>query len=234
MKKQWLTSVPEGTAGRRRGSMPDALAPLRLSTNVRRDLRSHATYASKLFAVAALSILAIIGCVAEMAPTSQLAHLLKTNLPCRVQLQPAWTGNSKPTVRTGFFTNASPPQLDRLQRNLRFDWFENSDKPSQFHYGPQTISRSAGGEGETDIHTYRTSLPTDAAIRACTTISALTNVLGTSQGFHDGAPSSAGWSFFTLTSSNTIETLSIFCIRDTPNSEIDSLQIRRGSARQTR
>jgi hypothetical protein len=186
---------------------------------------------SKSFAVATLSILALMGCFAATPLTSQLAQLLKTNLPCRVRLQPSWTGNAKPTVRTGCFTNANLRQIDS---ELRFDWFRYSDNPNVWHFGPRTISQSAGGDSTMAIHTYRPDLPTDAVIQGCKTISALTNVLGPSQGFHDGAPFSAGWRFFTLTSTNTVETLSVFCFRDKPDSEIDSLRILRGIAEQSK
>ena len=188
----------------------------------------------KSFAVVSFSFVFLIGCLAATLPSSQIAQLLKTNTACRVRLQPAWTGVTEQTVRTGFFTNVQSAQLERLQRELRFDWFAFSDKPSHFNYGPRTISRSAGGESETAIHTYRAELPTDGAIQACTTISALTNLLGPSQGFHDGAPFSAGWSFFTCTPTNTIMTLSVFSIRQRVEGQIDSLEIRRGIVREGR
>ena len=116
-------------------------------------------------------------------------------------------------------------------RELRFDWFTYSDKPSQFNFGPRTISRNAGGEGETAICSHRTEFPSDTAIQVCTTIGALTNLLGLPQGFHDGAPFSAGWSYFMLTPTNTIVTLSVFSMRRELDGKIDSLEIRRGIAR---
>ena len=80
------------------------------------------------------------------------------------------------------------------------------------------------------IHTYRPALPDDTAIRACTTITTFTNLLGPPQ-VQDGAPFTASWDFFTLTSTNTIEALSVFTSRNDINSPIDSLEIRRGIAR---
>src|SRR4029453_15074413 len=151
------------------------------------------------FTVVSFSFVFLMGCLAATLPSTQIAQLLKTNTPCRVRLQPPWTGSSENTVRTGFFRSTQSPQHEKFHRELRFDWFTYSDKPSVFHFGPRTMSRSAGGDGETAIHTYRTDLPTDADIQGWTTISALTNLLGAPHGFHDGVPFSAGWSFFTYT-----------------------------------
>jgi hypothetical protein len=178
-------------------------------------------------------VVAVLGCFSAAANTNELAQLLTTNQPCQVLLEHAWVGEVSLTVRTGHFTNASPPELERIQRRLRLNYFDYSDKPSPWHYGPRILSeRLAGGWFRRHL-THRTELPSDEAIQACTTISLLTNLLGPVQGFQDGAPFTAGWEFFTLTPSNNLETLSIFCSRPTPDSIISSLQIERGVARQT-
>src|SRR5712691_7125995 len=91
----------------------------------------------KSFAVVSLGVVVLICCFAGTSRTNQVVELLKTNAPCRVRLQPAWTGIAEHTVRTGFFSSAQTPQYGRFQRELRFDWFSYSETPSPFHFGPR-------------------------------------------------------------------------------------------------
>jgi len=197
-------------------------------------MRSHLTWLTLAL------FIGVVGCTNPSRSSNQLAQLLATNAPCRVRLEPAWLGRAEHTVRTGFFTNAEPPELSRRSRELQFDWFSFSDKPSHFHFGPKTISRSEGGQGQSAIHTWRASLPSDTELMAASTVSALEKFLGPSQGVTDGwgsdteMHSTAGWTFFTHRQADEIETVSIFCMTTHRKGEadwrVDSLQVTRGRA----
>jgi hypothetical protein len=186
----------------------------------------------KSVGAALFCLVALLGCFSAAANTNELAQLLTTNQPCRVLLEHAWVGEVRLTVRTGYFTNAGPAELARTLRKLRLNYFDYSDKPSPSHFGPRTLGESLAGGGYRGHYSHRAELPSDEAIRACRTISSLTNLLGPAQGLLRGAPYTTGWQFFTLTPSNNLETLSIFCSRPTPDSSIDNLQVVRGVARQ--
>jgi hypothetical protein len=189
-----------------------------------------------------LAVMLLSGCTTPPARAPQLAELLNTNGPCRVRLQPAWKGEGNYTVRTGFFTNAEPPKLERLNRELRFDWFSYSETPSPFNFGAKTVSKAGRGQNHSNIHTFRASLPTDAEIGAAETVSALEKFLGPAHGFTDGwgsdaeMHSTAGWSFFALADTDTIETVSIFCMvtqrRGDVERRVDSVRVIRGRAEQ--
>ena len=173
-------------------------------------------------------------------PATPLAQLVQTEVPGRVRLHPAWTGNAQLTVGTGYYSHADSRQLDRRESELRFDWFTCSNKMAN-GFGKRTISKDEGGDRQSNIYTYRTSLPTDAELTAATTVSALKGFFGLSQGFTDGwgdqreMHSTAGWTFFTLKDDATIETVSVFCMithRDgDPEWRVDSMRVTRGSAR---
>lgn len=184
-----------------------------------------------------------VGCSTPSRSSSQLAQLLATNAPCHVRLDPSWLGTAVYTVRTGFFTNADP-EAERLDLQLRFDWFRFSDKPWYIHSGPKTVSRSEGGRTESAIQTWRASLPSDTELMAASTVSALEKFLGPSQsipdewGFLKETHSSASWSFFTLRDPDELETISIVCMATQRKGDaewrIDSLQVTRGTATQGR
>ena len=204
-----------------------------------------------------LSLTLLICCMVTAA-TAQLAQLVSTNTLCRVRLQPPWTGEARQTVITNyprltlpFGTRGQlrerpalrvPAELEKLQRELHFDWFTYSDKPSHFYFGARRLSRSLGEKGETFGHSYRASFPTDAQITAATTLSSLTNLLGPTQGPGDSwglfgeTYSIVFWSLFTLTDERTIETLSVSCTLVQPHAQserqLDSIEVRRGVARQ--
>ena len=189
---------------------------------------------SRIRAPIVVCIAIFIGCVSTTIQNTPLPQLLKTNTPCRVRLQPAWVGDAKFTVRTGFFTNAAASQFESLERELHFDWFSYSRKPSSFHFGPRTISKNEGDDSESAIHAFRASLPSDAELTAATTVSALEKFLGPSQGFSDGW--TASWEFFTLKDDTTIETVSVFCMitnrRGDVEWRVDSIKVIRGTAKQ--
>ncbi len=187
-----------------------------------------------------LCIAAFVGCASPTGVPVDLAQLLKTNAPCRVRLQPAWKGEAKHTVRTGWFTNADSAKLEKLERELRFDWFSYSDKLSPLNWGRAIISKGERGNGQSAIHSFRASLPTDAEIAGARTVSTLEKLFGPSQGFADGwgsnkeMRSSAGWAFFTLKDESTVETVSVVCMTvwragDT-EVHVDSMKVTRGSA----
>jgi hypothetical protein len=193
-----------------------------------------------IWLILGMFLIGVVGCSTRPCSSNQFAQLLATNTPCHIPLDPAWLGTAVHTVRTGFFINADP-QAERLDRDLRFDWFQFSGEASYFHEGPRTISRSEGGRRESDFHTWRASLPSDTILLAASTVSALEKFLGPSQSDRDewGGPneemhSSAGWSFFTLKHPDDIETISIFCMatqrKGDAERRVDSLQVTRGRA----
>jgi hypothetical protein len=151
-------------------------------------------------------------------------------------------GDANYTIRTGYFTNAQSPEAQKLDRELRFDWFSYSPEPSHFHFGPASISKSDGDDGESAIHTFRISLPADAELAAATTVSALERSLGPSQGWTDawgisegGISKTAGWKFFTLKDDTTIETVTVFCMVTRRQADVewqvDSMEVIRGTAK---
>ena len=210
---------------------------------------------------------------------AQLAQLVSTNTPCRVRLQPPWTGEARQTVTTNYprltlpfgargplresLTRRVPAELEKLQheeidrindmraargvsaeleklqRELSFDWFTYSDKP-HFSLGNRRISKSYGDKGETFIHSYRASFPTDAQITAVATFSSLTNLLGATRGhasawgFDGEIHTAASWALFTLKDEQTIETLSVYCTlvqaRGQTERQLESIEVRRGIA----
>lgn len=200
------------------------------------------TRALKSFALLLLLLIVCVGCLTAPPAAAPLARLLKTTTSCRVRLQPAWVGDANYTIRTGFFTNADSPEAQRLDRELRFDWYSYSHKQSYFHFGPATISKSEGDDGESAIHTFRTSLPTDAELASAKTVSALERLLGPSQGWTDGwgkregeMSKTAGWDFFTLKDETTIETVTVFCMVSRLQGEVEwrveSMKVIRGTAK---
>ena len=222
----------------------------------------------------------LICCMVTVAP-AQLAQLVSTNTPCRVRLQPPWTGEARQTVITNYprltlpFGRRGPLHekpahrvpaeleklqheefdrindmlaarrvsggLEKLQRELHFDWFTYSEKP---HFLPSTrrISKNYGDKGETFLHCYRASFPTDAQITAVTNFSSLTNLLGATRGHMsawglDGEThTAASWALFALKDEQTIETLSVHCTLVQPRGQserqLESIEVRRGIATQ--
>ncbi len=208
-----------------------------------------------------LSLTLLICCMVTAA-TAQLAQLVSTNTPCRVRLQPPWTGEARQTVITNYprltipFGTLGPlrerpaherparrvsAELEKLQRELHFDWFTYSEKP---HFLPSTrrISKNYGDKGETFLHCYRASFPTDAQITAVTNFSSLTNLLGATRGHMsawglDGEThTAASWALFALKDEQTIETLSVHCTLVQPRGQserqLESIEVRRGIATQ--
>ncbi|MBK8477132.1 MAG: hypothetical protein IPL39_12790 [Opitutaceae bacterium] len=162
-------------------------------------------------------------------------------------LERPWIGEERTTVRTGFYAkHDGPADPQKVERRIRFDlltitetkWPRNP--PGSFYpEGTLVLSRSVGrdstGWSQTDLHHYLSALPSDAAIKVCPNVAALIELLGWWD-HADGAPYNAQWSLFTITASNTIETLSVSCGAEhwsKDNKPIDALEVRRGIARQT-
>ena len=189
----------------------------------------------------AASVLVLVGCAGVSGTKAQLAQLLNTNVPCRVRLEPAWIGYTEPAIRTGSFTNSLSPQVERLQHELRFDWFHSVSNPSPLNFGPKTISKSEGGEMTSCIHSFRSSLPPDTDLIHVTMVSELEKLLGPAQGVRCSygtdslLHSSATWQFFSVKGTETIETLSISCgiTRREPDPEwrITGMMVSRGTAK---
>ena len=160
-----------------------------------------------------------------------------TKAPGVYHLDRPWVGESRTVVQTGLFSgNANSNELEKLERVLRFDSFTVRDKSSADQPGKFSLSESKGrtkdGWLETMFHVYRLVLPSDAAIQACSTVPNLADLLGEPHET-DGAPYAASWRFFTFTPSNTIETLSVFCVCKQWKGPVDGLTIRRGIAKQS-
>lgn len=188
--------------------------------------------------LAVACLVGIIGCSTQSMPKSQLAVLLTTNAPCHVALEPFWVGKRECTVRTGFFTNAEPPELMRLNHELRFDWFCIWEKPA-FLDGVKILGQHRDG-GLISLHAWRSALPSDADLLSATTTSALERMLGRSMGMTDTwgdmdkTHSAESWQFFTLAKPGEIETVSIFCLtvqrKGDQEWRVESVRVIRGKA----
>src|ERR1041385_242079 len=137
---------------------------------------------------------AVIGTLASAgaAPLTNLPPPFSTNVPGQYPLERPWLGRSTTTVSTGHFAKfPDAPELRKLKTELRFDLFSLSFKPSPFNFGPQIISKTEGktpnGWAHSNLHSYRSALPSDGAITLCATVPALTNLLGEPP-IADGAP----------------------------------------------
>jgi hypothetical protein len=204
------------------------------------SLGSPAMRPHSILLIVGMCFIGAVGCSTPSRSSSRFAQLLATNAPCHVRLDPAWLGAAVYTVRTGFFTNADP-EAERLDLDLRFDWFQFPDKASYFHLGPRTVSRSNDDGRESAVHTWRASFPSDGDLMAASSVSSLEKLLGPSQSPLDewGGPngemhSSASWSFFKLRHPYEIETFSIFCMatqrKGDAERRVDSIQVIRGRA----
>ncbi len=201
--------------------------------------------------------LVLLTCCMPTVASAQLSQLVSTNTQCRVRLQPPWTGETRETVITNFpgltipigshpyqrerLARRASAELEKLQRELHFDWFTYSEKP---HFIPSTrrISKSCGDKGETFFHSYRPSFPTDAQIAAVTNFSSLTSLLGATRGhmsawgFDGETHTAASWALFTLKDEQTVETLAVYCrlvqARGQAERQLESIKVRRGIAKQ--
>ena len=187
-------------------------------------------------------LLLLVGCSTPPPAGSQLADLLLTTEPCRVRLEPFWSGIEEQTVGTGIFAKTEPKENSVTPRESRFDHFALSDKPSPLGFGPKTLSRIEKDGGLTSMHSWRESLPSDAELAEATTVDAMEKRLGPALsgyssiwGSHLGWHSSANWGFFTLKHPRELETLSIFALVTQYHGEkerrLDSLRVTRGIAR---
>lgn len=198
---------------------------------------------------ALLSAIMLCACAALAEQTSQIAHLLTTNRPGRHYLEPAWVGESKVTVQTGFFaTRTNTLTQDSSESELRFDFFHYIQKPSALPLGSRAVSqfsdRGAEGGRHTRLHIHRETLPTDSQLTNVPTVAALTNLLGLSWGpksawgDSQAMHSQASWAYFRMKDDLTLETLSVFCLTTVTNGQseefVESIRIRRGTARPSR
>jgi hypothetical protein len=176
---------------------------------------------------------------APAAVLTQLPHPFCTNVAGVHLLNPPFIGKSKATVRTGFFATVNKPDVEKLNSELHFDLFTlETNRPSRyFNYGSHVISQrhelTTNGWRHSKLHSYRSTLPSDVAIKACANVTALRKLLGEPQ-VTDGPPFLAVWSLFTVSSKNAVEALSVACFAERNDGVIESLEIRRGIAERAR
>ena len=193
-----------------------------------------------LFALVPLGI-----CSAFAAPLTNVPPPFSTNVPGIYHLDRAWVGESRAVVLTGWFAEkTNSPEVEKLEKDLRFDLFTVRDKFSADQTGlivarrpgllviSASRGRTMNGWFQTMLHVYQPALPSNAEIEACATDPKLRELFGAPH-IADAAPYFASWSFFTFTPTNTIETLSVSCIAKEWDGPIDGLTIRRGVAKQS-
>ena len=191
-------------------------------------------------------VASVHGCLAALGQANQIADLLTTNRPGQYRLKPAWVGQSEEIFATGFFaTQSYRRQQERSERALRFDLFSYFEKPlpagSSSRVISQSVKQTADEWQHFKLHSYRALFPTDTQLTNAHTVAALTNLLGSSQGFttawglNGAIHSSATWQLFRFRHNTTLETLSVFCFTSHTNGQpgiyVDSITIRRGTAR---
>jgi hypothetical protein len=150
-------------------------------------------------------------------PFTNVPTPFSTKTPGTYFLEHPWVGESKIVVGTGFFASPTMPDVKKRERQIRFDLFSVLEKPSPGLHASLLLGESMGqskeGWSQTMVHGYRPTLPDNAAIHACSTVPEILKLLGDPI-IADGEPYSASWAFFTFTSTNTIEAVSVFCMGD--------------------
>lgn len=186
-------------------------------------------------------------CSVHGSINASVAHVpppYSTNVPGIYHLDHPWVGESKMVVQTGDFTGiTNEPATEKIERELRFDLYTVRDPSAADPPGliiahrpgllvfSQSEGRTTNGWSQSKLHVYRPALPSDDAIKACLTVTNLTELLGAPHDA-DGGPYEAFWSFFTFTTTNTIETLKVSCIASQWKGPLKGLEIRRGVAEQ--
>jgi hypothetical protein len=189
--------------------------------------------------VALLLLLAV--CPVDAALTN-VPPPFSTNAPGLYLLEHPWLGESRAVVRSGVLaTWTNSPKVEKLETDLRFDLFivrdeSSADPPGLIvarHPGQLVIAESRGSStGYTMPHVYRGRLPSNVEIQTCSTVPKLTELLGAPHEA-DGAPYSTFWRFFTFTSTDTIEAVSVVCVGQWKG-HIDGIAIRRGTIKRSR
>lgn len=187
---------------------------------------------------------AIAKCSAAQPQTGGLTDLMKTNQEGFARLEPAWVGESKEALATGFMSNHPlPHQLERDKSHLHFDLFGHYSGTSETNPGSRVICKSYGGTKSGwkygNLYYRREVLPTDVQIAKATTLSMLTNLLGTSRGGLDAHGdgrvwhSAASWSLFRFRNDRMLETLSVSCLTTHTNGQseiyVDGVSVWRGT-----
>jgi len=188
----------------------------------------------------------LFGFFPALAQTNQLTQLLSTNRAGQYRLTPAWVGERRQAVATGFFaTHTNLPGQQPFECDVYFDLFSYFDKRTAMPAGSRVISQSLDqtkdGSRETSLHVHRASFPTDAELAGAHTLGALANLLGPIWGPRDAwglgdaiMHSHASWACFRLKDDDTLETLSVSC--STTHTvgqpeQVESIRIRRGTAK---
>ncbi len=189
----------------------------------------------------ALLLLLLAVCSTGAAVTN-VPPPFSTNAPGSYLLEHPWLGESTAVVRSGVLaTRTNSPEAEKLERDLRFDLFIVRDESSvdppglivAHHPGHLVIAESRGSSTTyTMPHVYRSRLPSNVEIQTCSTVPKLSELLGAPHEA-DGAPYSAFWRFFTFSSTNTIEVLSVVCTGQWKG-RIDGIEIRRGATKRNR
>jgi hypothetical protein len=166
-----------------------------------------------------------------------------TNTPGTYFLVHPWVGQLKIVVQTGFSALPTVQDAEKREGEIRFDLFTVLGKSSPTLHSSLLLGKSMGqtkeGWSETMVHSYRPTLPENGDIQACSTVPKMLGLLGDPI-IEDRAPYAASWAFFTFTSTNTIEVVSVFCMGDLSlgktnwrDDHISSLEIRRAILKQS-
>jgi hypothetical protein len=167
----------------------------------------------------------------DVAPASPLS----ATTPGYYPLKRPSVGDEKTTVLAGFYQKLEHARTCSVQLDLLTITDTSWRRvPVGTRVLSQRIRQTTNGWQHTNLHYYRQSLPTDEQIKACATVSNLVQLIGEPD-WAEGAPYSAGWAVFTITSTNTVETLSIHCGAERWTADkipIEALEVQRGAIRE--
>lgn len=177
--------------------------------------------------------------ISERIAGAELAKLLSKPSPVFATLTKPWVGQTKVAFRSENWPIPSGSNR-REGESLVLDKFCFWETTAANSPGAKTLGTSIGTDSVTMQHTYRTSLPLDAAILQAKTEGDLVAVLG--QPHHpsdlwsvgETMHTSAGWRFFSLSERTLLQTLSVHCLLKQSKGEsdwqVEGIELRRGTA----
>lgn len=170
--------------------------------------------------------------------THILAALVATNKPGEYPLTPAWVGEERVTMRTGWYEKEY--EFDK-QSNLprrtndwhRFDMFELYAAPVVPRDPTVRVICEMKGKQQTCACGYRPSLPTDSELTKMCDVSSVSNFFGWNyfRNFHPATNQPAaviGRRYFTLGPYDSINTLYVEFWKSSLGTNIDGILIKRG------
>src|SRR5882724_8069344 len=123
-----------------------------------------------------ITLVLLAVCCVTAASLTNVPPPFSTNAPGLYHLERPWVGEPRAVVQTGFFAgHTNSPELEKLERELRFDLFTVRDKSLADQPGliiahrpgllvfSESSGRATNGWFETMLHVYRPVLPSNAA-----------------------------------------------------------------------